>query len=285
MSKDPDPVPPKLVEEVTVGDEDQEAVELSLDQLSKAYAEVLQGQSPEDDSSESLDQSTTDRDAPDSESDESEPQTINFETARQHRPPARNNPAEEDDQDNAGCPISPETIVESILFVGCPPDEKLNSRKIAAVLRDVSPKEVTSIVKKLNQKYESENAPYRIHSAANDLRMEMVPDDPELEMVRNQFYGEVRVARLGQSAIDVLAVVAYNQPVTREKVDQIRQKPSGSILNQMVRRELVMVETTDEKPRKKLFLTTDRFLDLFGLESLDDLPQTSIVSDLEELAD
>ena len=92
--------------------------------------------------------------------------------------------------------------------------------------------------------------------------------------LRNAFYGKVRTAKLSQAAVDVLAIVAYHQPLDKNEVEEMRREPSARLLNQLVRRELLSVKRTEEKPRRSLFRTTDRFLDFFGLTSLDDLPQS-----------
>ena len=110
--------------------------------------------------------------------------------------------------------------------------------------------------------------------------MELAPD---FEAVREKFYGEVRVARLSQPAIDVLSVVAYHQPISREQVDKIRTRKSGSILTQLLRRQLLDVRATDTSPPKRHFVTTEKFLKMFGLEGLEDLPQAHEVSSLDEL--
>ena len=245
-------------------DDDFDEEEFSLDQLSQAYADVLRtrsGGKPD----ESLD--STDEIDPEDASDDVEIETPTKTT---------------DVDDNSGCPISPESIIESILFVGAPKDVKLNSRKVAAVLRDVSPKEVTKIVRELNAKYEKENAAYRIESDGGVFKMIL---DPKLVDFQQHFFGRNRQVRLSQAAIDVMAIVAYNQPVTREQVDKIRGRPSGSVLNQLTRRQLVFVEPGETNSKIKYYSTTDRFLDLFQLEELADLPQSHDVSDMEELAD
>ena len=92
-------------------------------------------------------------------------------------------------------------------------------------------------------------------------------------------------ARLSQAAIDVMAIVAYNQPTTREQVDKVRGKPSGSVLSQLVRRELIAVEDGKEDARVRYYSTTERFLDLFRLDNVSDLPQSHDVTDIAELAD
>ncbi|MDE0816784.1 MAG: SMC-Scp complex subunit ScpB, partial [Pirellulaceae bacterium] len=79
------------------------------------------------------------------------------------------------------------------------------------------------------------------------------------------------------AAIDVLAIVAYNQGISRKEIDEMRDRPSQSILRELVRREILRLERLDEKPRKSIYYTTERFLDVFGLEHIDDLPQALIL--------
>ncbi len=243
------------------GDEEEE---FSLAQLSQAYADALKtrGDTP-DEIQESVQ-------SPDIES------------------PADNQSKSEELEevpeidDNACCSISPESIIESILFVGAPKDVTLNSRKIAAVLRDVSPKEVTQTVRALNAKYEKENAAFRIDSDGGVFKMKL---DPKLVEFQQDFFGRNRQVRLSQAAIDVMAIVAYNQPATKDLVEKIRLKPSGGVLAQLVKRELLAVEAGESNSKIKYYSTTDRFLDLFQLEELADLPQSHDVSDMDELAD
>ena len=95
------------------------------------------------------------------------------------------------------------------------------------------------------------------------------------ESAKDWFTGNLGSAwRLSQAAIDILALVAYHQPITKNRVDEIRSKPSGGILSQLVRRRLLRIERTDTKPRVTHYYTTDRFLELFSLDGLDDLPRT-----------
>jgi segregation and condensation protein B len=92
--------------------------------------------------------------------------------------------------------------------------------------------------------------------------------------LRDQFYGRIREARLSQAAVDVLAIVAYRQPITAEQVRALRDKPSGRLLSQLVRRGLLRVERGEAPPHKLQYATAPRFLELFGLGSLEDLPQS-----------
>lgn len=173
--------------------------------------------------------------------------------------------------DEEGCEITPRSILEAILFVGHPANEPLTSTEIAALMRGVRPSEIDDLVRELNEQYDAEGAPYRIESVGPGyqlmLRSEYAP-------LRDKFYGRVREARLSQSAIDVLAIVAYHQPIGQEEVDKLRGKPSGGILGQLVRRDLLAIERGPEKKAKPKYSTTSRFLDLFGLDSVADLPRS-----------
>src|SRR5260370_10603343 len=104
---------------------------------------------------------------------------------------------------------------------------------------------------------------------------------PRVKDVAERLYGQTRKARLSPAAIDVLSLVAYRQPVAKQEVDSIRGMESGSLLRQLVRRGLIAVaQRGDSLKREVAYGTTQRFLQLFKLRSLDDLPQTH---DLQQL--
>ena len=166
---------------------------------------------------------------------------------------------------------TPKVVVEGLLFVGHPENEPLCPADIAGVMRGVSEAEVVCLIDELNVQYRQEGRPYRITSESGGYRMQLTE---EFLAIRNKFYGKVKQARLSQSAIDVLSVVAYNQPLTRTEVDECRGKPSSAILNQLVRRQLVRVERHQNGGKLVHFHTTDRFLRLLGIENLSDLPKS-----------
>jgi segregation and condensation protein B len=181
---------------------------------------------------------------------------------------------DEDAQDDA-CPVGPESILEAMLFVGNQYSAPLRPESLAEPMRGVEPAEVPALVAQLNRKYEQNGCPYRIASEGDGYRMVL---DERFEAIRARFYGRVRQARLSQAAIDVLAIVAYQQPLTRDDVSRLRGRPSGHILSQLVHRRLLEIRRSREKPRTGEYHTTERFLELFGLDSLDDLPQAEEIS-------
>lgn len=170
--------------------------------------------------------------------------------------------------------ISPASILEAMLFVGNRANEPLTPAEAASAMRGVQPEDVPCLVEQLNRRYKAGARPYHVARDGPGYRLTLRGAYGPL---RNLFYGRAREAKLSQAAIDVLAIVAYQQPVTSEQVSQVRGKPSGAIVAQLVRRQLLRVERPPEHPRKPLHYTTDRFLALFGLESLDDLPHTEDV--------
>ena len=167
--------------------------------------------------------------------------------------------------------VTPRSILEAILFVGHPTGEPLTSERIAALMRGVRPAEIDDLVGELNAEYDAVGAPYSILSAGPGYQLAL---RDEFGPLRDAFQGRIREARLSQAAVDVLAIVSYNQPITAEEIDRLRGKPSSSILLQLVRRDLLALHRLPDKKAKPQYGTTQRFLQLFGLEDLKELPKS-----------
>lgn len=169
--------------------------------------------------------------------------------------------------------VTPEAIIEGALFVGHPQNKSLSEHRLASLMRDVEPKEVEELIERLNHSYLEADQALRIVRDENGYRMTIAR---EVETIRRSFYGKVREAKLNQAAIEVLSLVAYQPGITAQTVQDQRGRESNALLNQLVRRQLLRIERRqpDEGGRKvPHYYPTDRFLELFGLESLEDLPQ------------
>jgi segregation and condensation protein B len=224
---------------------------LSLDDLSAAFAQMIEGGTdPYERRGET---------AP-SPADETSPESVL--------------PPDEEDEASAACGVTPRSILEAMLFVGNPDNEPLTSKQVASLMRGVRAQEVDELVEELNALYNEEGCPYQVQSVGAGYRL-LLRD--EYAGLRDKFYGRVKEARLSQAAVDILAIVAYSQPMTRMEIDKLRGKPSGAVLSQLVRRQLLRIERSDEKPRVTRYYTTDRFLELFGLQDLGELPQSEDV--------
>ena len=152
-------------------------------------------------------------------------------------------------------------------------NKPLTQQRLASLMRDVTPEEVDEIIERLNESYREADQALRIRRDEHGYRMTIAP---EVETVRRSFLGKVREARLTQSAIEVLSLVAYQPGITAQKVQDQRGRESGPLLNQLVRRQLLSLERkVPEEGGRKVphYYPTERFLVLFGLESLNDLPQ------------
>ena len=79
---------------------------------------------------------------------------------------------------------------------------------------------------------------------------------------------------LSQAALETLAIIAYNQPITRSDVDEIRGLNSSHIIRKLVSRNLIQeLGKSDAPGRPNLYGVTDSFLDYFGINSVDELPE------------
>lgn len=187
-------------------------------------------------------------------------------------PPART-PGEAGTAALHGCPeeqvgdLSPRSIVEAMLFVGMPDGGPLSARQMAELMRGVRPAEVDELIRELREQYAANNCPYEIASVGEGYRMQL---RSEFSRIRDKLQGRTRLARLSPAAIEVLSLAAYKGPLTAEEVSNLRGSPSSHLLAQLVRRRLLSIDRSGGKPR---YAVTQRFLDLFGLDSLEDLPQ------------
>lgn len=179
--------------------------------------------------------------------------------------------AESATPDNDASEVSPHSILEAMLFVGNRAGNPLTPQRAAELMRGVEPAEIADLVGQLNERYNACGCPYRIVSEGAGYRMSL---RGKFAAIRNVLYGRNREARLSQAAVDVLAIIAYRQPISAEDVSKLRGFPSGHLLTQLVRRRLLEVQRSPESPRTPVYSTTARFLQLFGLEDLGDLPQS-----------
>jgi len=171
----------------------------------------------------------------------------------QHQPPA----------------VLPQQILEACLFVG---GDALTAKKLSGVLRgEFSVEYIERELDELNTLYTSEGRPYEIRLGDGGYRLTLRDD---FERIRNKAYGlGPKEVRLSQEALEVLAVVAYHQPISAIAIEELGKSGSGAVLRQLLRRELIAVERRLDQPRDVAYLTTPRFLSLFGIRSLDELPR------------
>ncbi len=160
-------------------------------------------------------------------------------------------------------------VIEAILFLGGP---ALTFDRAAAAVRGLTAAPFTQVLDTLNRDYRRQRRPYavRVQDGGYVLALR-----PRFEPVLEKIYGGGREARLSPAAVDVLALVAYRQPATRQEIEGLRGAECAALLRQLVRRGLVaVIRRGDAGGKDVCYVTTSRFFKVFGLKSLDDLPQT-----------
>jgi segregation and condensation protein B len=164
-------------------------------------------------------------------------------------------------------PPPPVRIVEALLFAGGQP---LTAARAGAVVRGLTPELFQEVIDELSRAYRRQDRPYTIQATEQGHVLAL---RPRYQALAERLSGGPREARLSKAAVEVLSLIAYRQPVTRAAIDSQRGSDSGALVRQLVRLGLVVV-LPGEGGRESAYGTTARFLELFGLRSLDDLPQT-----------
>jgi segregation and condensation protein B len=165
-------------------------------------------------------------------------------------------------------PAAPESILEALLFSTDVPLTAARLSQLAGI-GDVA--EVRRLVESLNAHYDASGASFRIQTVAKGYQLLTLPLFNTWLLKLHKARAE---SRLSPAALETLAVVAYKQPVLRAEIEAIRGVAAGDMLVRLRDMNLVrIVGRAEEIGRPLLYGTTNRFLEVFGLESLKDLPR------------
>jgi segregation and condensation protein B len=160
-------------------------------------------------------------------------------------------------------------IVEALLFVGGTP---LCAERASAAVRGLTPEAFQQTIIGLNEEYREQDRPFRIEAQGAGYSLTLRPRYRSLVEKLTQ---TTRQARLSALAIEVLALIAYKQPVSKPEIDSLRGADSGSVIRQLLKRGLIaVVQRSEAEQQEVAFGTTERFLEHFQLRGLEDLPRT-----------
>lgn len=156
--------------------------------------------------------------------------------------------------------------LEAILFACGTPVE---TERIAQAL-EISTEQATELCEALKEEYSQRNSGIRIVKLGDSYQMCSVEEyAPQIRIVMDLR----RNTPLSQAAAEVLAVIAYNQPVTKAFVEQVRGVDCSGVVANLISRELIEEKGRLELPGRPLvYGTTDHFLRCFNISSLDELP-------------
>jgi segregation and condensation protein B len=161
-----------------------------------------------------------------------------------------------------------ETVVESVLFAS---DEPISASRLVEIAEAGSVKRIRECVKTLNKKYHAGGFSFRIEKISGGYQMMTLPAfNPWISKLI-----KVRADnKLTPAGLETLAIVAYKQPIIRADIEAIRGVASGEVLRNLMYKGLVkIVGRAEILGRPMLYGTTKKFLDVFGLNTLKDLPK------------
>lgn len=172
-------------------------------------------------------------------------------------------------------------VLEGILFVVG--DEGINLKTLCEIM-NIELEEAKDLLLQLKNSYESEDRGIRISYLGDAFKLTTKEEHKEYY----QKLVETPDANiLSPSTLEVLAIIAYNQPITRVEIDEMRGVSSAHIIRKLVAKGLVKEAGKSKMPgRPNLYRTTHEFLDTFGLASLNELPdieEETTISDETEL--
>ena len=158
-------------------------------------------------------------------------------------------------------------VLEGLLFVVG--EDGLTLEQIEEVL-EISKDEAKDLVAELKKDYEDESRGIRIDFLGNRFKLTTKEEHKEYykKLIENPITN-----KLSQAALETLAIIAYNEPITRVKVDNLRGVGSTQLMRKLVAKGFIKESGRSDLPgRPILYETTNEFLDYFGLSSIDDLP-------------
>ena len=168
-------------------------------------------------------------------------------------------------------------VLEGLLFVSG--EEGLSKAKLVSLL-DISLEEVSSLLDELKNDYSDDSRGLMLQKYGDSYKLTTKKE--HAPYYKKLVDGEVSES-MSPSALETLAIVAYNEPVTRVTVDEIRGVSSAHIIRKLVFKNLIKEVGRSDLPGKPiLYGVTDQFLDYFGLKSIDELPKIEIEHDDEE---
>ena len=164
--------------------------------------------------------------------------------------------------------LSLEAKIEALLFVS---PRAVTAGKMAAVLR-VTPREVEKALRNLEILFKNRG----IHLQKNHGQYQLTTV-PETSQIVEDFLNLEVTTRLTKASLETLAIIAYQQPITRPMIDSIRGVNSDSVIKTLLSKGLIEETGRSERPgRPILYTTSPEFLQHFGLSSITDLPTLTL---------
>ncbi len=164
--------------------------------------------------------------------------------------------------------MNKQAVTEGLLFVVG--EDGLTLSQLMDIL-EIEMEEAKEILSQLKEKYEQESSGVRLSFLGNTFKLTTKKEHKEYyqKLIENP-----ESNTLSQAALETLAIIAYNEPITRLEVDEIRGVGSSQVIRKLVAKNLIKeVGRSEAVGRPILYKTTSDFLDFFGLATIEDLPK------------
>lgn len=168
-------------------------------------------------------------------------------------------------------------VIEGLLFISGTEGITVND---ISKITELENEEIVKILEELKKDYESSERGLQLVYLGNHYKL--TTKEEHKDYYKKMVSEEINSA-LSQSSLETLAIIAYNQPITRVEIDEIRGVNSSYVLRKLLIKGLIEdVGRSEMAGRPKQYAVTDLFLDHFGLESTDDLPELNIEENEED---
>ncbi|MFA6636662.1 MAG: SMC-Scp complex subunit ScpB [Candidatus Omnitrophota bacterium] len=157
-------------------------------------------------------------------------------------------------------------IVEALLVIS---EAGLTKQQLYGAIEEFPPKDIDEALKSLREEYDRPERSFTIAEIAGRYRMVSKPE--YLPWINNLYRKDVD--RLTGPSLETLAIIAYKQPATRAEVEFVRGVNVGGVIKTLIEKDLIVIKGRKDVPgRPLMYSTTQKFLEVFGLNSLEDLP-------------
>lgn len=168
------------------------------------------------------------------------------------------------------------SVLEGLLFVAG--DDGISLEEASYIL-ELERSAVRQLLDELKKRLEDENSGLELLLTASHYKL---VTKASLKTYIEKYAVSPYSSQLSQASLETLAIIAYKQPVTRVDIESIRGVQSSGSIQKLLLRDLIEEAGRLDSPgRPKLYKTTAYFMDYFGLESLDALPDASDLFDLD----
>ena len=167
-------------------------------------------------------------------------------------------------------------MIEALLFIK---GEEGLSIEFVSNFMDLEQHEAENILNIFTEEYNKNDSYLVVKNFGATYKL--LVEDKAYDKIKHVISSK-NLVKLSKASIETLAIIAYNQPITKVQIDKIRGVSSDSIIHSLIAKELIVSnKTLDTIGKPKLYETTDLFLDVFGLESLDKLPKSNVLDNNE----